>query len=50
MGRRGVAAAHALAPGFTPRILDEADMADVYAKIQDTYATTGRPRDPTTPT
>jgi L-fuculose-phosphate aldolase len=36
--------AHALAPGFTPRILDQAQMAEVYAKIQGTYATTGRPR------
>jgi L-fuculose-phosphate aldolase len=39
--------AHALAPAFTPRILNEADMADVYAKIQGTYATAGRPRDAT---
>jgi L-fuculose-phosphate aldolase len=36
--------AHALGPAFTPRILDEAQMAEVYAKIQGTYATTGRPR------
>ncbi|HTE71299.1 MAG TPA: class II aldolase/adducin family protein [Actinomycetes bacterium] len=42
--------ANALAPSFTPHILSEADMADVYAKIQGTYATTGRPRDATTPT
>jgi L-fuculose-phosphate aldolase len=42
--------ANALAPAFTPHILSEADMADVYAKIQGTYATTGRPRDATTPT
>ena len=35
--------AHALSPAFTPRILDEAEMADVYAKIQGTYSTTGRP-------
>jgi L-fuculose-phosphate aldolase len=41
--------AHALAPAFTPRILDEADMADVYAKIQGTYATAGRPRDASPP-
>jgi L-fuculose-phosphate aldolase len=41
--------AHALAPSFTPRILDEADMADVYAKIQGTYATAGRPRDASPP-
>jgi L-fuculose-phosphate aldolase len=36
--------AHALAPAFTPHILDETAMADVYAKIQGSYATTGRPR------
>jgi L-fuculose-phosphate aldolase len=36
--------AHALGPAFAPRILDEAQMAEVYAKIQGTYATTGRPR------
>jgi L-fuculose-phosphate aldolase len=35
--------AHALAPAFTPRILQEAEMADVYAKIQSGYGTTGRP-------
>jgi L-fuculose-phosphate aldolase len=40
--------AHALAPAFTPRILGEADMAEVYAKIQGTYPT-GRPRDASTP-
>jgi L-fuculose-phosphate aldolase len=41
--------AHGL-PGFTPRILQEAEMAEVYAKIQGAYGTTGRPRDdPTTP-
>ena len=40
--------AHALGPAFTPRILDEAQMAEVYAKIQGTYATTGRPRPPPT--
>ena len=33
--------AHAL-PGFTPRILGEAEMSAVYARIQGTYATTGR--------
>jgi len=38
--------AHALAPAFTPRILDQAQMAEVYAKIQGTYATTGRPSRP----
>jgi L-fuculose-phosphate aldolase len=42
--------AHALAPAFSPRILDEAEMADVYARIQGTYGTTGRPRNPTAPT
>jgi L-fuculose-phosphate aldolase len=31
-------------PGFTPRILGEAEMAAVYAKIGGTYGTTGRPR------
>jgi L-fuculose-phosphate aldolase len=36
--------AHSLAPAFTPRILDETQMAAVYAKIQGAYATTGRPR------
>jgi L-fuculose-phosphate aldolase len=35
--------AHAL-PGFTPRILQEADMAEVHARIQGAYGTTGRPR------
>jgi L-fuculose-phosphate aldolase len=35
--------AHSL-PGFTPRILGEAEMAAVYAKIGGTYATSGRPR------
>jgi L-fuculose-phosphate aldolase len=42
--------AHALAPAFTPRILGEADMADVYAKLQGAYLTTGRPRDTSTRT
>jgi L-fuculose-phosphate aldolase len=42
--------AHALAPAFTPRILGEADMADVYAKLQGAYLTSGRPRDTSTPT
>jgi L-fuculose-phosphate aldolase len=37
--------AHALAPAFTPRILQEADMAEVYAKIGGTYGTSGRPRE-----
>ena len=36
--------AHSLAPAFTPHILDEAEMAPVYAKIQGGYATGGRPR------
>ena len=36
--------AHALAPAFTPRILGEAEMAEVYAKIGGAYATSGRPR------
>jgi L-fuculose-phosphate aldolase len=35
--------AHALAPAFSPRILGEADMADVYAKIKGAYGTAGRP-------
>jgi L-fuculose-phosphate aldolase len=38
--------AHALAPTFTPRILGEAEMAEVYAKIGGAYATSGRPRTP----
>jgi L-fuculose-phosphate aldolase len=41
--------AQALAPAFTPRILGEADMAEVYAKIQGSYATTGRPSDASPP-
>jgi L-fuculose-phosphate aldolase len=36
--------AHSLAPAFTPHVLDEAEMAGVYAKIPGTYGTTGRPR------
>jgi L-fuculose-phosphate aldolase len=36
--------AHSL-PGFTPRILGEAEMAEVHAKIQGGYGTTGRPRE-----
>jgi len=39
--------AHAL-PGFTPRILQEAEMAAVHAKIQGAYGTSGRPRDGST--
>ena len=38
--------AHALTPAFTPRILGEAEMAEVYAKIGSAYATSGRPRTP----
>jgi L-fuculose-phosphate aldolase len=34
--------AHALGPAFTPRILDGAEMAEVQARIQGTYGTTGR--------
>jgi L-fuculose-phosphate aldolase len=36
--------AHSLAPPLTPHLLDKAQMADVYAKIQGSYATGGRPR------
>jgi L-fuculose-phosphate aldolase len=36
--------AHSLAPGFTPRVLGEAEMAEVHAKIQGSYGTTGRTR------
>jgi L-fuculose-phosphate aldolase len=42
--------AHALAPAVTPRVLGEADMADVYARLQGAYLTTGRPRDASTRT
>jgi L-fuculose-phosphate aldolase len=35
--------ANALAPAFTPRILQPAEMGEVDAKIQGTYGTTGRP-------
>ena len=41
--------ANALAPAFTPRLLGEAEMAEVDAKIQGRYATGGRPRLPTEP-
>jgi L-fuculose-phosphate aldolase len=41
--------AHALTPAFTPRILNEAEMGEVYAKIQGTYGTTGRPREAAPP-
>jgi L-fuculose-phosphate aldolase len=40
--------AHSLAPGFTPRILGDAEMAEVYAKIRGSYGTTGRPREAST--
>jgi L-fuculose-phosphate aldolase len=40
--------AHSLAPGFAPRILGEAEMADVDAKIQGSHGTTGHPRAATT--
>jgi L-fuculose-phosphate aldolase len=36
--------AQALAPTFTPRILGDAEMAEVYAKLGGAYATGGRPR------
>jgi L-fuculose-phosphate aldolase len=32
-------------PGLTPRILGEAEMAEVHAKIGGAYGTTGRPRE-----
>ena len=32
-------------PGVTPRVLGEAEMAEVYAKIGGTYGTAGRPRE-----
>jgi L-fuculose-phosphate aldolase len=38
--------AHALAPVFTPHILGDAEMAEVYAKIGGAYATGGRLRTP----
>jgi L-fuculose-phosphate aldolase len=41
--------AHALGPAFTPRILGEAEMAEVHAKIQGSYGTTGRPRETSNP-
>jgi L-fuculose-phosphate aldolase len=41
--------AHFLAPGFTPRLLGEAEMAEVYTKIVGTYGTTGRPKRTPTP-
>ncbi|HWD42921.1 MAG TPA: class II aldolase/adducin family protein [Actinomycetota bacterium] len=36
--------AHALAPTFTPHILGDAEMAEVYAKLGGASATSGRPR------
>jgi L-fuculose-phosphate aldolase len=38
--------AHALAPAFTPHILGEAEMTEVYAKIGGAYGITGRPQGP----
>jgi L-fuculose-phosphate aldolase len=38
--------AHALAPAFTPHVLGDAEMAEVYAKLGGAYATGGRPRTP----
>ena len=35
-------------PGFTPRILGDVEMAQVYAKIGGSYGTTGRPREAST--
>jgi L-fuculose-phosphate aldolase len=37
--------AHALGPAFTPRVLGEADMAAVHAKLQGGYGRSGHPRD-----
>jgi len=37
--------AHSLAPGFVPRILGEAEMAEVNARIRGSYGTAGRPRE-----
>ena len=37
--------AHALAPAFTPQVLDEAQMAEVHAKLQGGYSTAGRLRE-----
>jgi L-fuculose-phosphate aldolase len=37
--------AHSLVPPFTPRILGDTEMAEVYAKIGGSYGTTGRPRE-----
>ena len=38
--------ATALAPAFTPRVLGEAEMAEVAARIGGAYGTAGRSRDP----
>ena len=43
VGRRGLAA-RPLAARVHPRVLGEAEMDAVYAKIQGSYGTTGRPR------
>ena len=37
--------ANALSPAFTPRILGEPEMAEVHARIEGAYPTTGRSRD-----
>ena len=37
--------ANALSPAFTPRLLGEAEMAEVQLRIGDDYPTTGRPPD-----
>ena len=37
--------AHSLAPPFTPRVLGEGVMAEVYARIGGAYPTAGRPRE-----
>jgi L-fuculose-phosphate aldolase len=42
--------ANSLAPAFTPRILDEPEMAGVHAKLKGRYGTSGRPREASGPT
>jgi L-fuculose-phosphate aldolase len=37
--------AHALGPAFSPRVLGEAEMAEVYTRIGGVYGTSGRPRE-----
>ena len=37
--------AQAVAPALTPRLLGEAEMAEVHAKLGGAYATSGRPRE-----